>query len=334
MLFRGKEHSHFFVINPHSFRTLKSIKRILTDLESCFSVGRRTEYKIYISRYSRDAIAAVHRYLVSVPADEIVRVYAVGGDGILFDCLNGMVDFPNAELTSVPYGSANDFVRAFGENAYKAFRDLKKLTSAPSMPMDIIHCGTNYALLAVNIGIVGKTLIIANEFLRKSSSILVHRHVSNVYSFSAIKAIMDRKLVSQHYDVHMDGADISGHYGNIQIANTACDGGKYTPSPYAIPNDGWLDAIFIKSKNRLDAARVVLARNNGQFEKYKMCSYSRCREINVKSETPLCIQMDGEAMYAREISVKIIPNGIKIFAPEGIGFVDYSHKAYKKGGAK
>jgi diacylglycerol kinase family enzyme len=300
------------------------------DLEGCFSVGRRTEYKIYISRYPRDAIAAVHRYLATVPSDEIVRVYAVGGDGILFDCLNGLINFPNAELTSVPYGSANDFVRAFGDNAIAAFRDIKKLSAAPSMPMDIIHCGTNYALLAVNVGIVGKTLILANEFLRKKSSTVVHKSTSEFYSYFAAKALFDQKLIRQEYKIKMDGKDLSGIYGNIQIANTACDGGKYTPSPYAMPNDGELDVIFISPKNTFDAIKIVLDRNKGHFEKHKMFQYKRCRKINITSETPLCIQMDGEAMYAQNINLEIIPDGVRVFAPEGFDFADFSYKAYKK----
>ena len=76
---------HFFVVNPHSFRTQDGLSRILKDLEDGFSIGRGAEYKIYISRYPRDAVAAVHRYVSNVPPDETARVYAVGGDGILFD---------------------------------------------------------------------------------------------------------------------------------------------------------------------------------------------------------------------------------------------------------
>jgi diacylglycerol kinase family enzyme len=319
---------HFFVINPHSFRTLKSWKQIMMDLENCFSVGRRTEYKIYTSRHPRDAIAAVDRYLLSVPPDETVRVYAVGGDGILFDCLNGMVDFPNAELTSVPYGNANDFIRAFGEDAKPAFRDIKKLSASPSRPIDIIKCGTNYALIEVNIGLVGMTVINANAILRSSSSRWVSRYTSHIYTLSGIRALMNESIIRQQYNVLMDGVDVSGIYSNIHIANVACDGDTHVPSPYAKPDDGVLDAIFMHSINRLSAIRMIGDRNNGRFEKHDVFSYRRCKAVDVRSEAPLCIQMDGEALYARELSMEIIPNGIKFFAPEGMGIADYSHKAY------
>jgi diacylglycerol kinase family enzyme len=260
---------HFFVINPHSFRTLKSWKQIMMDLENCFSVGRRTEYKIYTSRHPRDAIAAVDRYLLSVPPDETVRVYAVGGDGILFDCLNGMVDFPNAELTSVPYGNANDFVRAFGEGVNPAFRDIKKLSASPSFPVDIIKCGTNYALNEANIGIIGQTMLYANAILRRATRQWIKRVTPHIYTVSGLRAMLNKDVLYQNYTVNMDGEDLSGQYGNIHFSNGPCNGGVMTPSPYAIPDDGLLNVIFIRGSHVLKIAQTLSDYESGRFEKQK-----------------------------------------------------------------
>ena len=298
------------------------------DLENCFSVGHRMEYKIYISRHPRDAIAAVHRYLISVPYDETVRVYAVGGDGILFDCLNGMVNFPNAELTSVPYGSANDFVRTFGKGAKSAFRDIKKLSIAPARPVDIIHCGANYALIEVNVGIVGLTVYHANKILRGATK-WVHHYTSSVYNLSGVRSLTNTEVQKQDYSIIMDNTDMSGNYSNIHIANIPCDGGTSVPSPYSVPNDGELEAIFIRSGSKLDLVRKIGDRNRGSFEKHDTFIYKKCRTMDIESESPLCVQMDGEAFFARDIKLKIIPSGIKFFAPEGLDFADYSYMAYK-----
>jgi len=301
------------------------------DLENCFSVGHRMEYKIYISRHPRDAVAAVHRYLISVPSDETVRVYAVGGDGILFDCLNGMVNFPNAELTSVPYGTANDFVRAFGNDAADAFRDIKKLSRAPSRKIDIIHCGANYGLIEVNIGLVGMTVINANKLLRvgDKKDWLV-KHTPKIYNIAAIKTMMDKELLRQEYTIWLDNEDKSGRYCNIHIANIACDGGAFVPSPYSMPNDGALEAIFMGASKPHEIFRVISDRNKGTFEKHKQFSYNRCKRMYVKSQAPMCIQIDGESFVAQEMNIEIISDGIKVFAPENLEFEDYSHFAYRK----
>jgi len=287
------------------------------------------DYRTYVSRRPRDAVAAVNRYLKSVPSNETVRVYAVGGDGILFDCLNGMVHFKNAELTSVPYGIANDFVRAFGDGAKQAFRDIKKLSQAPSRYIDIIHCGANYGLIEVNVGLVGLTMIKANEILRFGNKNRLRKYTPAIYNISAVKALFASDVIKQNYSIMIDGNDMSGKYCNIHIANNACDGGSFVPSPYAIPNDGQLDAIFLKSCKRLEMIPMIKSRNNGQFEKYDAFVYKRCREVDIASDVPLCIQIDGESFYSKEIKLKIIPDGIKVFAPEGLDLVDFSHLAYK-----
>ncbi|MCL2002543.1 MAG: hypothetical protein FWG72_00880 [Oscillospiraceae bacterium] len=321
---------HLFVINPHSFRTIGSLKRILMDMENCFSVGRRMEYKIYISRRPRDAVAAVRRYLLTVPPQETVRVYAVGGDGILFDCLNGMVRFPNAELTSVPYGSANDFVRAFGDDAAPAFRDIKALSAAPSRPVDVIHCGPNFALIEVNVGLVGQTVIHANTFLRHTNLNRMRRFTPHVYTLAALKSVTNMDIIRQKYTVSIDGEDMSGSYCNIHIANIPCDGGAFVPSPYAVPDDGLLDVIFLSGNRSVDVIKRIGDRNSGHFEKHTAFVYKKCRTVTIQSDLQLCTQMDGEAFYTHEVTLEIIPGGIKFFAPQGLDFADYSHRAYRK----
>jgi diacylglycerol kinase family enzyme len=325
---------HFFVINPHSFRTLAGLKRILMDVENCFTVERRMEYKIYISRRPRDAVAAVYRYLNAAPKSETVRIYAVGGDGILFDCLNGMAMFDNAELTSVPYGSANDFVRTFGEDAMSAFRNISNLSTAPAQAVDIIRCGANYAMIEVNIGFVGKTVITANNFMRGNIPPWVRSFTPYIYTLSGVRTINENEVLRQKYTVDMDGEDFSGNYCNIHIANVPCDGGAFVPSPYAKPDDGELDVIYIESRPKFDIIKAIGARNKGHFEKYDFFTYRKCRKMHVESDAPLCVAMDGEALYAREVSLEIIPKGIKFFAPEGMAFADYSHRAYKRKGGK
>jgi len=321
---------HFFVINPHSFNTVKNIKNIQDEIENCFSSKQKTEYTIYFSRRPRDSIAVVHRYMLSISDDEIVRIYAVGGDGILFDCLNGMVNFPNAELTSIPYGNANDVVRAFGQDAIPMFRNIKNLINAPSRPMDIIHYGANYALNEANVGIVGLTMCYANQILRKKISQWKRRFVHNIYTYSALKSIFNKEVRNQYYKIKLDGNDFSGNYSNIHIANCSCSGGNMIPSPYAVPNDGQLEVIFVCANKINDLLTTIGDYQKGRFEKHVVFRHAQCTALEIESDKPLRLQLDGEGFFAHELKLRIIPGGIKFVAPEGMEFMDYSFMAYKK----
>ncbi|MDR3000417.1 MAG: hypothetical protein LBU89_04045 [Fibromonadaceae bacterium] len=321
---------HFFVINPHSFRLSNDLSKVIQECESCFACGS-TDYRIYISRYPRDAIAAVHRYLTEASPKETVRIYAVGGDGILFDCLNGMVHFPNAELTNIPYGGTNDFIRVFGENAKLAFRNVKTLVSAPAQYVDIIHCGQNYALIEVNVGLVAQAVIYANFLFRNPWTKWTRYFAGFVYSLSATFALLKNdEVLQQPYTATLDGEDISGKYCEIHVANSAFDGGVHIPMPYALPNDGFLDLTLVDAMSRLNSILTIKDRNKGHFEKHKAFHHRKCQSLELKSEVPLRVQMDGESFYAQEFKLKIVPNGIKFIAPEGMRPVDNSHFAYRK----
>jgi diacylglycerol kinase family enzyme len=241
-----------------------------------------------------------------------------------------MIDYPHAELTSVPYGNANDFVRAFGEDAAPYFRDIKALTVAPSFPLDVIYSGFNYALCSMNIGLVGQTVIHANNILRHATSKWIRPFTSHVYSFSGVLSLANGEVMRQDYSVKLDENDFSGRYVNIHIANVATDGGSFVSNPYAKPNDGILDVIMMGSSSRMGVVRIIDDRNKGTFEKHKVFKYHQCRKLVVQSELPLCVQMDGEGMYAQEVKLEILPGRIKIFAPESVSLADFSHLAYKK----
>ncbi|MCL2101527.1 MAG: transporter substrate-binding domain-containing protein [Fibromonadales bacterium] len=320
---------HFFVLNPHSFPVPGSIEKVLAEIENCFSQSDAEEHKVYISRYPRDAVAIVHNYIQSVSPKETVRIYAIGGDGILFDCLNGMIGFPNAELTNVPYGRANDFVRAFGENAKQEFLCIDKLLNAPSHFIDIINCGSNYAINQVGIGMEGQATIDACVFFQRYRSKIIKPFVRNIYTFFALRSLLNKEVMEQRYQVLVDGEDLSGNYFNIKVANGPCSGGSMVCSPYSKPNDGLLNVTFGKSAKFLKQLKSIGDFTKGHFEKHDIYFQKTFRKMELKSDLPIRVQLDGEAFYTDEFKFEIVPQSVRFFAPEGLDFADYSHRVYK-----
>ena len=317
---------HFLVINPHSFYSQEILNNLIGDIKKAFS---DKHYDIHISRYSRDAILAVHRYVSSCSMDEIVRVYAVGGDGILFDCLNAIVDLPNAELSSVPYGTNNDFILAFGENVRENFRDFKALAAAPSRPVDIINCGSNYAMLGVNIGLMGQMHINKRKIFSMFPEKIPRNNIGLAFSLAASLALFNKDVLNQQYSVFLDGEDLSGTYYHIRAANTACTGGSFTPNPYARPDNGSFELTLGSAGSKAKIITTMGDYNKGHSEKHDLFTLKRGRKLEVKSDKVMSVTIDGEAFYTDNITMELIPGGIKFFAPGELDFVDYSYKAYK-----
>ena len=322
---------HFFVINPHSFKKASArLSRLSLEINSCFSGKDKSEYKIYVSRYSRDAISAVHRYLLEA-GGEPVRVYAIGGDGILFDCLNGVIDFPNVELTNIPYGSSNDFLRAFGEDAHAKFRDIESLINGTPHAIDIMHAGSNYAMNEINIGLIGQTIINSNTIFPKIPRALLKKYTGLAYTFCGMKALFDSDINKQQYTIIVDEEEeINGCLMNIHVANTACNGGTLTPSPYAKPNSGHLEAVIAKTSSKFKTAKAIGRYNKGKFEKFDFFIHRKCKTLEIKSDSILKMEMDGEGFLSNDVKLEILPAHINFFAPEGVTFVDFSHTAFTR----
>ena len=320
---------HLFVINPKSFITAGGWREFLLNVEGTFSVGKRAEYKIYISRYPRDAIAAVRRYIESVKDDETVRVYAVGGDGILFDCLNGIIKYPNAELASIPYGNSNDFIEAFGKNKEHLFRNIKLMSRAPSVPTDVIQCGVNYAICSCSFGIEGAAVLRMNDIVFRLQNFNGKRGIIKaLYQLGAVLHIFDSDNFWQKYALSFDGVDWSGDYCNIQIANVFGNGKGNTPSPYAVPNDGWLDAVLFKKSGKLKTLARITGYTKGEFEKYpRDFFHTRFKSMEIASGRPMQVILDGETFNTKKISMMLIPNAVKIVVPDGLDYVKL--KEYK-----
>jgi diacylglycerol kinase family enzyme len=240
-----------------------------------------------------------------------------------------MVDFPNAELTSVPYGNDNDFIRVFGDNINDRFRDLKSLADAPSRPVDIINWGSNYSMIETQIGFAGQAVIIASKMFKRVPEKFLRKNVGLAYTICALIALFNDKIMKQHYTIFADGEDISGNYCHMQISNSACMAGTMVSIPYAKPNDGYLHIILANTTSKLDIIRTIGDYAKGHFEKHKLYIYRRCKEFKIKSNSGMSIEIDGEGFNALELKLEIIPGGIKFFAPDDLDFVDYSARAFK-----
>jgi diacylglycerol kinase family enzyme len=203
--------------------------------------------------------------------------------------------------------------------------------------MDVIRTDSSYALLEFNSGLVGHTIIYAAELFPRLPKRFLRKYVGLAYTLCAVRTLFNKQLMNQHYTILLDGEDFSGNYANIQVSNVAVNGGTLVPSPYAHPKSGYLNAIFVKTGRKRDVIKSMGDYNKGRFEKYDFYVHRTFKKMEIKSDYLMSVQMDGEGFYAKEANLEILPGRIKVFAPPGIDFADYSHMAHKnkkKGGAK
>ena len=319
---------HLFVINPRSFPVQTALDKVLKEIKDCFTDLEGEEFSILTSRYPRNAISLIRKKIKEFRYGEKVRVYAVGGDGILYDCLNGIVGLPNIELAAVPYGMANDFIRAFGEDKKAMFRDIRLQVLSPTIETDVIRCGNNCALNFCTVGMesdaIRTSLNIYNQLpqkLRKFHNVNYFVYISLFY-FGGFVSAFNKKVQRQYYKIDIDGKDFSGNYATISIANGPCYGGNMHPVITAMPDDGLLDVIFFKHKSFARTATLITKFTKGEFRRYPNdFTLKRFKRIEIQSKDSLLVDIDGEVFFDTSLLVEIIPQAVKIVAPGGIGFL-------------
>jgi diacylglycerol kinase family enzyme len=308
---------HIFIVNPRHFSKKSSIDRILYQIESDFLFGKVADYEINISKYHRDSIGFLYRRIEELGKHEEIRVYAVGGDGVLFDCLNGIAN-THAELACVPHGWS-DFVRIFGEENIYGFRNIIYQINASAVPIDIFSCNQNYALNHCAIGIDGSTALIAGELIQSYKRILsfMPNYKRKAYYVGKFISYFKKSMREQCYTVKIDGNDYSGNYSGIFIANGQCYDYNKTPARGALINDGKLDVFLVKSMSFPGVLLNWRSFQNGKLEDgSRLLTMVQAENINIESDDgPLHVSLDGHAFYESQLEIKIHPHALKFVVP-------------------
>ena len=310
---------HVFVFDPKSFHNQQwKMDNILDNIGQFFRTQDNPDFSIQFSRYRRDAIVIIEEEAGKAKHGDVIRVYAIGGEGILFDCLNAVAHFPNMELAAVPYGESNNFLDIFGSKKAELFRDIPSLVQSAAIPTDVIRWGVNYALNSCYIGLnsaAAKKLKDIKSNLSKSSFIIF----SKITSFlNYIIAVFNKNIAKQKYTVLIDDNDYSGQYSIIHVANGPYYAGRMTGVSDATPDDGFLDVALIKSAHPLKTMSLMSRYSRGK--RPKDCVIVQAKKIMIQSEKHMWIQLDNEYIQDKSINLSVVPHAVNMVAVDNLSY--------------
>jgi diacylglycerol kinase family enzyme len=318
---------YLFVLNPKSFWHRWKLEQVLASIhEFCKNAGS-DDYVIHVSRFPRDSVGFIKYTAAALPEGTTLRVFAVGGDGILFDCLNGIMGLPNAELGALPYGHTNSFIRGFGKKNKTVFRKIDRQISAAAVPMDVIRSGSNYVLNYCAIGVDAvaiRNALAIHGSLEAGGSFsqwLGRRFYDKFYYMGAVPACLNTGLLHQRYEVAVDGEDFSGQYRGILVANGSFYWGNKCPAVSAMPTDGLLDIIFARSAGRLRSMSLVPLYAAGRYNRFPNdFVMKRARKIRIRAVDTFLVNCDDIAFYDSECTIEVLHGAIR--------FVNVSKQGY------
>jgi YegS/Rv2252/BmrU family lipid kinase len=299
--------THLFIINPAAGSRDRTEEYRRKIKESCEQ--RNLRYRIQISQAPGDC-----RRLARAAAEtgDEFRIYACGGDGTLNEVADGAAGYPNVAVTVFSGGSGNDFVKLFDDP--KAFFDLERLLDAQEVTFDMIRCNDN---LALNICSVGLDARIGTDVSHYKRIPLLHGF--RAYAASTVVNLM--KGISEHYVVELNGETVDDEFTFVCACNGRFYGGGFNPVPEADPTDGMLDVLLVKKVTLAQVPDAIAKYKNGRYRELPhLVRHFKTKELTIRCDKPVPVNVDGEAIHAQTVHLSIAPEKLRFFYPKGLKF--------------
>ncbi len=300
---------HLFIINPVAGGRDRT-KEVSGQVVRAFTERRGGSYEIYTTTAPMDACRKIEE---EARRSEELRVYACGGDGTLNECVCGAAGRENVAVTHFPGGTGNDFVRCFGAEKDR-FRDLDALLDGEVRALDVIDCNGR---MSVNICSVGIDARIGTEAHKYSAIPLLGGKLSYITS-AAVNLV---KGVRQPLRVVCGGQRFDGDMSLICACNGSFYGGGFHPVPEARPDDGVLDFLIVRGVSRLGFVRLVGGYAKGKYASMpKYITHLRGDSIEIESDRELTVNVDGEAIFAKTVRIKLLPGALRFLFPREMAY--------------
>jgi diacylglycerol kinase family enzyme len=302
---------HLFIINPKARLVKNQGRDMAEEIRAFFINYPEIKYDIHITRWKRDAVGFVRRYVSVAP--ELVRVYASGGTGTLFEVVNGTIGLPNVQISVYPMGLANAFVSWFGKEKVDMFRSLWNLVFSRIVTLDAIRYGDNFGIAWGAVGIDAQG--------NRDGNILVDNFgIPPPLSFWAAGAYhASLKKNVQHLRISVDGQSFDGDYKSVIIANEPTYGFNFNPAVDARPDNGVLDIYLVRPASLLFTFPMSLDYETGSYHKWpEHVVHVQGKKICLLSDQTITICLDGEVYLDSGAEFEIIPRAIDFALPTSV----------------
>jgi len=281
---------HLFIINPVADKVKGRVGEVTERILGFFREYPYLNYDIHITRWDRDALGVIRRY--AEKTDELMRVHVMGGSGLLFEAVNGVVGLPNAHIAAYPFGKRNSFLKRFADET-SLFSSLRSQVFSSTVPVDLIKCGNFYGIVSLSVGFEAVACKNASDKERGS-----------VYA-EAVKLLLRGREFNRRYSVTLDGKGIDGEFSALKAVNL--------PSRR---DDGYIDVYSVKRMPRAVLLAIMDKCFSEEYRKINMfVSHYKGRELSVSSDSVAVLNLDGQVLYEKDIVCEVLPCAAELVYP-------------------
>ena len=300
---------NYFIINPVAGKG-KAIEIVEKQIEIVSEELKKDNEFIIIHTHHPGDGTEICKEICEENKDQVINVFACGGDGTCFEVLNGIIGYKNVRFGMLPVGSCNDFLKTFP--GYD-FLDIEKQLKGKTIDVDTVKVNDEYIINVANFGFDAR----ANDDQLKLRS--KYKSVKTAYNMALVKNILSPKL-GDSVEVTVDGKKVfEGKMLLSAVANAQYYGGGYKCAPLADVSDGLIDVVLVRKISVITFAKLVKFYkagehlNNKKFDKY--VTFVRGKDIVINAKNDLTSSYDGEVRHSLNYHLEISDKKVNFILP-------------------
>jgi YegS/Rv2252/BmrU family lipid kinase len=248
------------------------------------------------------------------PVERAATVFALGGDGIAHEVVNGLMQVPRESRPAfglIPMGSGNDLARTIGmsESVPDA---IVQFLDATERAFDIGCCNGEYFDETLSFGLDAAIALDTNERRKRTG-----QRGTVLYLSSGIDQLLHH-LDLFYFHAILDGErEIEGAIHMLAVQNGPTYGGGFRICPEADPSDGILDICYADGPLKVPVATFKFLRaKDAHHTKLKGIHFERAASIELTFDKRPPCQFDGEEHIGDGYHISVEHKAIDVLYPK------------------
>lgn len=248
-------------------------------------------------------------HLATCPLDGFNGLVAVGGDGTLFEVVNGLYRREHPEriaLGVIPLGTGNAFARDLGLNPGDWAGGVNIIAAARKRAVDVGRVATPSGHFYF-INIIGMGFVVDAGLTARKLKILGR----GAYTLATLWQVL--KLKNYPLQLEIDGKIIEQDNVFVAISNTRYTGTTFLIAPSASMDDGLLDVTLLRKLPRLRVLGLFPTIYSGRHVEFEEVSVIQARCIRILSPAGYPMAPDGEFRGETPAEITCLHRDIELF---------------------
>lgn len=240
-------------------------------------------------------------------------VVSVGGDGTVNEVVNGIHDAGGlwqVTLGVVGTGTGGDYLRSVGI-PHRCDEACRRLLGPGRKRVDLGAIeyaaeGRRQSRLFVNFAGIG----FAGEVVRRTTRQFKSLGRTPSYLLAVLAAFASHHNVPARLVI--DGEIHRGKVATLVLSHGKYGGGGMKVAPNADPCDGFFDVLVIGDISRPDLLFSFSRVYRGTHLTHPRLKLRQARTVEIESETPMAIQLDGDLLPGEAMKFSVLPKALTL----------------------